>query len=48
MHPTQELFDRGPILGDAENLLRARIPGENAPERIILPRPELGCLEAKL
>src|SRR5438552_2855118 len=48
MHPLQEFFDHGLILGDIYNFLTARIQRGETPERIVLPRSELGRVEGKL
>src|SRR5258707_9296811 len=48
MHPVHELFDSGLILGDAQNFLRACIPGEDTAGRILLSCPKPGCAGGKL
>jgi hypothetical protein len=48
MHPLHEVLDRYFIGGDLENFLKARIPRANAANRIVLPPPELRCVESEL
>src|SRR5262249_23248260 len=48
MSPLHDLFKSHLIFGNAENFLRARIPGEYAAERIVLPPPEPSCVHGKL
>src|SRR5258708_15983463 len=48
MHPLHELLDRRLVSGKIENFLYARIHRDHAVERIVLPPPELGCVEGKL
>src|SRR5260221_658833 len=48
MHPLHDLLDSRLTFGKVEDFLSARIPAEHAVARIVLPRPELGCVEGKL
>ena len=48
MHPLHEVLDQYLISGHVEDFLKARISRAHPPERIILPPPELGCVERKL
>src|SRR5215467_4081791 len=45
MHPLVDLLNRHLVGDDIENFLKARIPRDHAVDRIILPRPEPGCIE---
>jgi hypothetical protein len=46
--PLHDLFDMGLILGNINNFLKAHIPRDYAVKRIVLPRPEMGCVHGKL
>src|SRR5215470_14797684 len=48
MHPPLELLNICPVFGNVEHLFDATIPPDEATDRIVLPRPELGCVEGQL
>src|SRR4029077_9313408 len=48
MDPLHDLLDRYLISGNIENLLKARIPRDQAADRIVPPPPEQSSIERKL
>ncbi len=48
MPPPNELLDIGPVLGNAKHFLQSSIPPDETVERVVLPPPEMGCVEGKL
>jgi hypothetical protein len=47
MYPLDDLLNRRRV-GNTENFLSARVPGEHAGTRIVLPPPKLSGVEGKL
>jgi hypothetical protein len=48
MHPIDEFFGGSVIRRDAQDFFGARIPGKDPEERVVLPRPEPGCVKGML
>src|SRR4029077_19131571 len=48
VRPLHDLVDRGLILCNINNFLKAHIPGDHTVKRIVLPRSEMGCIHCKL